>query len=189
MLDLKYLQIKNREELPYLLKYLGLNGQGIEIGVQQGIYSQCILERSDLKLLYLCDPWRQLDNGWEPASNISDKLWQADLKTTIKQLSSYENRYTILRKTSLEAVNDFTDESLDFVYLDADHRYEYVKEDLAKWFPKVKTGGIFAGHDYHDGNPDLPKEYYGVKQAVNEFFGQRQFFVTKDKWPSWYLIK
>ena len=196
MIDLKSIEVGDRTQLPYLLKYLGLVGEGIEIGVQTGVYSEYILARSDLKKLYLCDPWRHLDNGYEPHSNIVDDRWQADLDATIERLARYQDRYQIVRKTSMEAVKDFADESLDFVYIDADHRYDYAKEDIANWWPKVKVGGVFAGHDYYD-SQDLPssfpyKEYadhYGVKRAVQEFFGSREFFVTQEEWPSWYLIK
>lgn len=55
----------------------------------------------------------------------------------------------------------FGDGDLDLVFIDADHFYMSVKADLAAWWPKVKSGGIFAGHDYSDAT--------GVKQAVDEF--------------------
>lgn len=57
--------------------------------------------------------------------------------------------------------DEFQDGSLDLVYLDADHSYAAVKADIAAWFPKVKPGGIFAGHDFSDSYP-------GVRQAVEE---------------------
>lgn len=200
-----FIQAKTRIELPYLLKYLGLNGDGIEIGVQEGFYSEYILSRSDLKMLYLCDTWKHLDNGYETINNVSDGKWQAYLDNTIKRLSPYNGRYTIIRKTSAETVGDFVDESLDFIYIDADHRYEYVKEDIEKWFPKLKMGGVFSGHDYFDYHKTIfcdgvpvPPEYFGVKNAVDEFFGEDKIFVTKETWtgrsqeqwaPSWYLVK
>ena len=71
----KFIPAKTRIELPYLLKYLGLNGCGIEIGALEGWYSEQILSRSNLEMLYLCDPWRHLDNGYEPDVNVEDKKW------------------------------------------------------------------------------------------------------------------
>ena len=106
---------------------------------------------------------------------------------TIKRLSVYKNRYSILRKTSKEATRDFENNHFDFVYIDGDHRYEYVKEDLAMWFPKVKIGGVFAGHDYWDGpvflndHTFLDPAFFGVKKAVDEFFKEREFFVTQNE--------
>ena len=54
----------------------------------------------------------------------------------------------IIRKTSAEAVKDFEDRSLDFVYIDADHTFGHVAMDLMLWAPKVRKYGIISGHDY-----------------------------------------
>jgi GR25 family glycosyltransferase involved in LPS biosynthesis len=70
---------------------------------------------------------------------------------------------------SLDAVSRFDDHSLDFVFIDASHEYEDVKADIIAWLPKIKPGGILAGHDYYIGDFDY---YPGVKQAVNEEFSE-----------------
>jgi len=67
-----------------------------------------------------------------------------------------------IRMTSIEASKLYEDESLEFVFIDASHKYEDVMDDLKAWYPKVKKGGIFAGHDY--------PTWEGVTRAVNEFF-------------------
>jgi hypothetical protein len=67
-----------------------------------------------------------------------------------------------IRTTSLKAATLYSDESLDFVYIDASHEYEDVIKDLHAWYPKIKKGGYIGGHDYHF--------YPGVRRAVNEFF-------------------
>jgi SAM-dependent methyltransferase len=74
--------------------------------------------------------------------------------------------YRPVRLPSLEAVNGFEDNSLDFVFIDASHEYEDVVQDLKAWYPKVKPGGVLAGHDYYPANP----EWCGVLRAVNEVF-------------------
>ena len=66
------------------------------------------------------------------------------------------------------AAATYPDQSLDFVFLDADHDYESVKADIAAWLPKVKPGGILAGHDYMCGWP-------GVDRAVAEAFNAVTF--------------
>ena len=63
---------------------------------------------------------------------------------------------------SMEAVKKIEDGSLDLVFIDADHRYEAVKEDIIAWLPKIRKGGIISGHDY-----DYPR-YRGVTEAVDE---------------------
>jgi len=61
------------------------------------------------------------------------------------------------------------DGMLDMVFIDADHNYESVRSDIAAWRPKVKPGGIIAGHDY---SGDMYGSFPGVDQAVHEAFGK-----------------
>lgn len=70
---------------------------------------------------------------------------------------------SIVEASSVQAARQFEDESLDFVFIDADHEYNAVKADIAAWWPKIKSGGIIAGHD-------LSNEYPGVEKAVVEAF-------------------
>jgi predicted O-methyltransferase YrrM len=67
---------------------------------------------------------------------------------------------------SIEAAKQFENKSVDFVFIDAAHEYEDVQNDIEAWLPKIKTGGIIAGHDY------IPT-YPGVMRAVNEKFGDK----------------
>ncbi len=84
----------------------------------------------------------------------------------------------LIKSLSWEAAESFYDLSLDFVFIDAGHDYESVKKDLAAWWPKVKPGGTFAGHDY-------TTDYPGVIQAVEEKFGGPQRRVA----TSWVVTK
>lgn len=69
--------------------------------------------------------------------------------------------------TSREAAKQFPDGLLDLVFIDADHTYEAVKEDISLWLPKIRIGGMITGHDYHKtGNIS----HNGVKRAVDEKF-------------------
>ena len=94
-----------------------------------------------------------------------------------------------MRMTSEEAVKHFGDHSLDFVFIDANHSYEAVRGDIRFWWPKVKPGGICAGHDYLDG--EIAEGTFGVKKAVDEFVQSHQLtlFVIGEKWPTWYVQK
>lgn len=65
-----------------------------------------------------------------------------------------EGFYTDMKMTSMEAVKKFEDESLDFVFIDGSHKYQDIKDDITCWLPKVKRGGVLAGHDYYP--PPLP---------------------------------
>jgi predicted O-methyltransferase YrrM len=79
---------------------------------------------------------------------------------------------TPLMTTSEEASKLFDDKSFDFIFIDAEHLYEFVKQDLNNWYPKLKDGGIFAGHDYRE----------GVKKAVDEYFQSRQVQAIGSSW-------
>ncbi len=70
----------------------------------------------------------------------------------------------IYRTDSVEATNHFPDEYFDWIYIDADHSYEGCKRDLNAWYPKLKKGGMFCGHDFLDG--EIPAGIFGVKSAV-----------------------
>ena len=68
---------------------------------------------------------------------------------------------SLFRRDTFDAVNYFEDNSIAFLYIDTAHEYEHVIKEIDAWYPKVKLGGIIAGHDYF-----TP----GVNKAVNEFF-------------------
>ena len=72
-----------------------------------------------------------------------------------KNMKPVEGYYNALQMTSVEASKLYKDDSLDFVFIDADHKYESVVEDILAWFPKVKNGGIIGGHDYHISAPGV----------------------------------
>lgn len=75
----------------------------------------------------------------------------------LENVGSFKN-LKVLKMSSLEAVNKFEDLSIDMVFIDADHSYEVIKEDIKAWYPKAIK--FFCGHDYH---------LLGVKKAVDEF--------------------
>jgi hypothetical protein len=81
----------------------------------------------------------------------------------------------VLRMASTQATRRFGDGSVRFAFLDADHQYEAIKSDIAAWLPKVKPGGILAGHDYLDPLSDYHPlvSWPGVTRAVDEAFGSR----------------
>lgn len=94
-------------------------------------------------------------------------------------LAEYESRYqealwltrnvrdrTVIRELSTDGAKQVEDESCDIVYIDADHTYGAVRDDIAAWLPKVKTGGWIGGHDY------VNRRNWGVIRAVNEAFGK-----------------
>lgn len=184
------LQIKFRKQLPELLNKLNLINEGAEIGVQTGRFSKHILKKSRLSKLYSVDSWAKLDPSLYPdIVNRHQIIQNIYYYITVFKLYKYRKRNSIIRDLSENASLLFEPGSLDFVYIDAIHTYEGCKKDIKLWWPKIKKGGFFSGHDYLNG--DLPQGKFGVKKAVDEFIrnNKLKLFITKDPWPSWYVIK
>lgn len=135
---------------------------GAEIGTDHGHYAQQLLEGiPSLEELYCVDPWLAYTEG----KDVKDQAQVDAIYEEAKmRLGPYQNHF-ISRKTSMEAVMDFADNSLDFVFIDGNHEYEHVLEDITQWTKKVKLGGIVAGHDYTEN----PERKYGVIKAVQEY--------------------
>lgn len=85
---------------------------------------------------------------------------------------------SMIEATSVQASRQFEDATLDFVFLDADHSYDAVKADIAAWWPKVKPGGILAGHDHCE-------EFPGVGKALVEFVFQSAQEIADDGLRYW----
>jgi hypothetical protein len=174
-----------RNDLPEFFKEMGFT-KGAEIGSYFGKYTE-VLAKSGLQI-YAIDPWRIYDDYGNPRGQ---KRLDFQYDSTKKLLEPYPN-CTVIRKTSMEALDDFPDGSLDFVYIDGNHHFPFVAEDLFWWSTKVKKGGVISGHDYYY------SEGIHVKQVVDAFvasFGIRNFWVLgkredpvgpgRERWRSW----
>jgi predicted O-methyltransferase YrrM len=176
--------------LPFMLNHAGLAGAGAEIGVGSGMFSEIILAYSSITTLYSIDAWQAMPrNEYRDICNDTGVAHAARKRAAESRLARFGARSAIMQCRSPEAAGLFADASLDFVYIDANHAYEAVRADLAAWWPKVRAGGIFAGHDYLNGT--LPQGVFGVRQAVNEHAARTGAAVrtTCERWPSWYCVK
>ena len=119
---------------------------GVEIGTSKGMYAKWLLHKvKDLKL-YCVDPWKVYDACVEMHEKEGQKVWDGFYEETKKRLEGMN--VEIIRKFSMDGVKDFVDNSLDFVYLDGNHTFEFVINDIAEWSKKVRPGGIISGHDF-----------------------------------------
>lgn len=176
-------RVPSRDEIPVLLNARGLLGRGAEIGVKTGRFSEHLLRTWRGNQLISIDPWLSADpDEYVDRSNVSQAEFEEYYRETKQRLSAFGERSTIWRTTSVEAAAKIENQSLDFVYIDARHDYDSVKEDLHAWLPKVRPGGILAGHDYADGL--FPQGDFGVKSAVDEFFAERAISVHSTDGPS-----
>lgn len=166
-----------RSSLPLLYNDFGYK-IGAEIGVSRGKHAASICTQSPGIKLYCIDPWVAYKRG--DTQEKEDKLY----KWTCHHLSRYN--VEIIRKTSMEALSDFKDESLDFVYIDGNHKFDYVMPDLIFWSQKVKSGGIVGLHDY------CHFYWSGVIKAVDAYtycHDIRPWFITKEDKPTVFWVK
>ena len=152
-----------------LLKRIPPNAIGAEIGVFAGELSARLLSRGDIKLKMI-DSWTTHENSpYVESNDFHSKLTQEQQdnykKMAFDNTEFASDRREILHLTSEEASKLIPDESLDFIFIDADHSYEGCKTDIALWYKKVKKGGMISGHDYS--NPYCPG--FEVNRAVDEF--------------------
>lgn len=183
-------EMKSRAEFGAFLNHRGLLGTGVEIGVQNGAFARRILERWQGERLYLVDIWQPLED-YQDALNAPAAEQAARLIRTVRTVTPFWERVRVLQERSERAAQFFADGSLDWIYLDANHESTHVLQDLAAWVPKVKVGGIIAGHDYLDGMLPIRgvATVFGVKRAVSEYFVGLEVRSTRERFPTWYLTK
>jgi len=113
---------------------------------------------------------------WQPYGEIDEDHIKECERLFDNFLKKYNNAIKV-KKSSNDACTDFEDQSLDFVYLDADHTYEAVIQDIKNWLPKIKKTGAIAGHDYH---------HNSVQRAVFDSFKTHETPKIYDDF-SWYI--
>ena len=139
----------------------------------------------------MVDLWEVLkDEGYY--SLVSIEAYRKNYLATLEVAKSIGDRVEVVKKDCSEVCRSFPDNHFDFVYIDASHEYQYIKRDLREWYPKVKKGGVFAGHDYtNDDTTSIGGINFGVKQAVDEFVDENslEMFLTNEKsHASWYFM-
>jgi len=161
-------RIKFRESTRYAKEVFGNKPITIaEIGVDEGKNSLVILENLNVEKIYLIDPYEDYE-GYRAIEGVSEKNYiNSARKSAMNRLRKYKDKIVWVREYSEKAADKIP--KCDFIYVDGNHHYEYVKKDLKLFFDKVKDGGVFAGHDI---------ERKGVFKAVSEF-------VVKNKLDSW----
>jgi len=166
----------DRLTLAQIYKELGFK-LGAEIGVRRGRYSEILCKAIPGLELYCIDPWLPLGRKYPKAKQEMFLEW------TKKKLAPYN--YHILRKTSMDALADIKDASLDFCFIDGDHTFDYVVTDIVFWAKKVKSGGIISCHDYYH------TVWNGVVQAVDAYMSAHKidpWYVTKSMQPTAFWV-
>lgn len=160
------------ERRRFLLELLPPGSVGAEIGVHQGDFSAVLLEALAPSTLHLIDPWH-----YEPSPTYQSALYGGRLERGQEEMDQRHDavlarfapeiergQVEVHRGQSADVLAGFPDGALDWVYIDGNHLYEFVAQDLALSLQKTKVGGLVTGDDYTEGG------WWegGVKRAVDE---------------------
>jgi hypothetical protein len=184
-----------RDDLPQFFVDMGYK-VGAEIGVLRGEFTERLC-RVGLKM-YGVDPYRWYGRyrrhpKEEPAEAIH--------ATAVERLAPYD--FTLIKKFSRDALADFADGALDFVYIDANHTLPFIIEDIWEWNRKVRVGGVLSGHDYGNlRNNPYSFQACHVQHAVDlcaKVLNVPNYYILgeyhpkagekRDKWRSWLWLK
>lgn len=189
----------HRQELYKLFAELGYTN-GCEVGVEKGKNAQEMFECIPNLKLYAVDPYKQHARLSNEATNYL-RIWDSDYLEAVKRQAQKRlqgKNAIIIEKFSEDAARDIPDDSLNFVYIDGDHSYDFVMQDIIIWGRKVRKGGIISGHDYFYDN-NKPGRKAKVTQAVNDYTRVHdiEFYITDehkyvkkgDISPSWFWVK
>ncbi len=207
--------MQTRNDFGHFLNACGLLNVGVEVGVFAGRFSETLLSTWEGRLLIGVDCWGlkapyrgrggpvdgllASEIGRLPpetqklirhlrTTGQSREMWIQLFNACQIRLKRFGDRTLLRREFSIDAANSFEDGSLDFVYIDANHQYKGITEDLKVWWAKVKIGGLMSGHDYVQRPPD-----FEVKRAVDEFIaanGITGLSLTEEpQFKSWYFFK
>ena len=179
---------------------------GAELGVKLGEFAHHTLSQWTSCTTYvLVDLWAHQEN-YKDIANVDDEQQEDTMAKALSTLGPFRDKLEVCRNYTTVCATQYPDNFFDYVYVDARHDYKGVSEDLDAWWPKLKDGGIFSGHDYvtNDDGPeqsgqDWSINYDGsidkraVKGAVDDFASRtnRQVVVTyrESGWNSWLIRK
>jgi len=183
---LEYFNLRLSKNFPrafqkYVLNEINLIG--VEIGVWKGENALSLLTKSSIKKLYLIDPYKVDKDYTQPYLNEIEDLKDAENIAKYK-LRKFDDKIVWIKKFSNDAIDDVPN-GLDFVYIDGNHRYEFVKKDIENYYPKVKKGGFIGGHDFEFTNTND----CSVSRAVLEFVinNDLRLFCLEEEW--WIIKK
>ena len=160
----KWIGIISEDSRAFLLEKLPKDSVGAEIGVHMGDFSASILERVKPSKLHLIDPWKYEDSetyskAWYGGAAEGGQLELDDrYKAVLRRFEALidSGKVEVHRGTSEDVGQNFQDGYFDWIYVDGNHLYEYVKKDLELYLRKVKVGGYLTGDDHIEGLTPFP---------------------------------
>ena len=156
-----------RPMIKYIKENMKGNLVGVEIGVAKGKHAYEILANLNIERLYLIDPW-------------VNKNEQNQAQTL---LNPFVDKVYYITKEAEEAHKGVPNE-LDFVYVNGNHELEYVMKDINLYYPKVKKGGVFGGHDL-----STQIGHAGVVKAFLTLLEREKPQYCRASYTDWWVVK
>ncbi len=158
----------------------------VEVGVHVGKHARQLRMAFPAAHLYLVDPWAHMPDlaGYQfmrRRGRFNQALWDEIYADIVARFSG--PLATIIRAKSLDAAAGFGAEALDVVYLDGDHSTDAVAADILAWLPKIRPGGILAGHDFKRSIRSI----FGVPDGIRKTIGLDNVVAGPDK--NWIYVK
>lgn len=168
-----------RESAKALKKIVGTELiKGIEVGVMQGANAMELYKNFRFARLYLVDGWQK-----RYTDNYIDNL-----SKTAALFDGYIKNVIIIKALSPNISDLFVDNTLNYIYLDGNHSPDHVYEEMVAFMPKLKKGGMLAGHDWNDAAPERVKK--GVIRYCGEFgYRYSHAMNENEKVGDWWVIK
>lgn len=201
-------KFNDRRMFGTILNNYGLLGEAVEIGTLRGDFAVALMEQWHGQHLHCIDPYTLNAEAW--SNPMADCQYDVsrygenreDKEIALQRLAIFGERVKFHFTTSRNAVLNFIDRSLSFVYIDGNHTSPYPEMDIKLWWPKVVPGGILAGHDiHHPFDQNFPWVEH-IRPPVAEFAVKNKLYVhiIEQVWPgtefqhigsawSWYIIK
>lgn len=177
---------QHREQLGQWLNDHGLVGSMAEIGCAFGGFSKIMLSAWNGKNYFMVDPWTA--QRADVYREKQEEPWKYERWfEECSAIAAGDKRVSVMRSYSHDAAKLIQDDSLDCCFIDGNHSFEAVSEDLFDWWPKVRSGGLFSGHDFYNATTD--GHWCGVKDAVTQWAKRENHFVHTTPCSSWWVRK
>jgi hypothetical protein len=173
------IEIKSyRNSWPGIFKDLGFR-IGVEVGVERAEFSVQLCKGNPDGKLFCVDPWKAYKGYRE---HVSQEKLDGFYEESKSKLISYNVEF--VRHFSMNAVKYFDDNSIDYVYIDGNHDFQNVANDICEWSKKVRVGGIISGHDYTQRKGPISPHVVEVVNAYTAAYKINPWFVIAKERPT-----
>lgn len=170
-----------REDLPKLIKSTP-ESIAVEVGVHHAVYAKEFMKNWN-GTLFLVDSYLGEHKTYFP--NVKKTISrEQDYQVALEQMKEFGDRAVFLKEESVNASTEFMPKTLDLVYIDGAHDILNVVRDFSVWYPKVKEGGIIAGHDFYY----YHHQVIAAIHLLSNLYGT-SIAKTNEECASWYMIK